>query len=296
MRSIQKSVGTAIAALLLAARARAVTKTVEVGPGGTLTFVDEESGTDTTTVTVGDTVKWVWQSSGHSTTRDEEPDTWDSDVQATPFSFTHRFLVPGNYAYHCTPHQFLGMTGTVVVQAAGTATTTTTLPPMGCDAEAVAGMRAQLEDQCHCATQTSHRAYVRCAARVVRDAVTASTLPRACTRAVKKCVAKSTCGRPGFVTCCRTTAAGRTTCSIKRSAVGCKKPKGGSACASTEASCCDACLAAGPPARPACAPHSTSDETAGREWRLSGEYAGPGASSPAGTPGSQTAPRCCCRS
>ncbi|TMA53372.1 MAG: hypothetical protein E6J75_15445, partial [Deltaproteobacteria bacterium] len=62
----------------------AATKIVEVGPGGTLTFFDEESGTDTTTIMVGDTVKWVWQSSGHSTTRPESPEAWTSDVQTAP--------------------------------------------------------------------------------------------------------------------------------------------------------------------------------------------------------------------
>jgi plastocyanin len=120
---------SAVIALRLAAPVAAATKIVDVGPNGLLTFFDEESGTDTTTVTVGDTVEWVWQSSGHSTTRPESPEAWDSNVQAAPFSFTHQFMTPGTYPYHCIPHQFLGMVGTVIVMPA--AGSTTTLPPSG---------------------------------------------------------------------------------------------------------------------------------------------------------------------
>ena len=115
-----------IAALLLAAvPALAATKRVQVGPSGLLVFADEETGTSTTTITAGDTVEWVWASSGHSTTRTEAPKTWDSGVQQEPFTFSQTFPDPGTFDYFCIPHQFLGMTGTVVVKPAASATTTT---------------------------------------------------------------------------------------------------------------------------------------------------------------------------
>jgi hypothetical protein len=66
-----------------------------------------------------------------------------------------------------------------------------------------------------------------------------------CRGAVVKCAAKSTCGKPNFVTCCRTNAKGVTKCSTKSSANSCEPQKGGSACVGTFSSCCDACTATG---------------------------------------------------
>ena len=235
----------------LAVDVLAATKTVDVGPNGSLRFVDEESGTSTTTINAGDTVEWVWMSSGHSTTRDESPKTWDSQIQGTGFTFSQTFPNPGSFPYHCTPHQILGMVGTVVVQGAGgtmtttttTMTTATTMPvPQGCtDAAAVAATRAQVAATCDCSTAASHGAYVRCATHVIKAAVKAGSLAKACRASVRGCAAKSTCGKAGFVTCCRTTATGRQTCSIKRTGSACKAPKGGSACVGDQPSCCDAC-------------------------------------------------------
>src|SRR5262245_42762733 len=54
-------------ALFLAQRAEALTKTVQVGPGHTLTFLDTVSGTETTTINVGDIVQWDWVNGFHST-------------------------------------------------------------------------------------------------------------------------------------------------------------------------------------------------------------------------------------
>src|SRR5438067_13498425 len=129
-----------VAVLQLTARASAVTKTVLVGPDNTLTFRDMESGDATTTVTAGDTVRWEWVSGTHSTTRFDAPETWDSAVHSTPFSFSRQFMVPGTFPYLCTVHVSFAMTGTVVVLPAGasptsstltstTTSSTTTLPP-----------------------------------------------------------------------------------------------------------------------------------------------------------------------
>jgi plastocyanin len=111
--------------ILLGAPAFAATKQVQVGPNGFLVFADGETGTNTTTITAGDTVEWVWASSGHSTTRIGTPKTWDSGVQQGPFTFSVTFPDPGTFDYFCIPHQSLGMTGTIMVKPAGSATTTT---------------------------------------------------------------------------------------------------------------------------------------------------------------------------
>jgi plastocyanin len=238
-----------VGALCVAAHALAATKIVEVGPGGTLTFGDQETGSSTTTITAGDSVQWVWQSSGHSTTSDGGEEGWDSGVQDAPFTFTRQFLLPGSFPYHCIPHQFLGMTGRVVVRPSGEATTSTTLPPVVCnEPQAVAAVRAQIDAACDCASAPSHRKHVRCAARVIAAALKAGALPAACKPVAKRCAAQSTCGRPGFVTCCRTNAGGAQTCSIKRSAAACRRPRGGTACVGDRSSCCDACGGATCPA------------------------------------------------
>src|SRR5207237_1956350 len=66
MGPIRAALLLSLGALVLAAQLGAATKTVLVGPDGTLTFRDMESGTDTTTVTAGDRVQWEWVSGFHS--------------------------------------------------------------------------------------------------------------------------------------------------------------------------------------------------------------------------------------
>jgi hypothetical protein len=107
--------------------------------------------------------------------------------------------------------------------------------------------RAEIDAVCDCASATSHGAYVHCAVHVINDAVKAHTLPKKRRGAVKMCAARSTCGKPGFVTCCRTTAKGVTHCSIKSDPGKCKAPKGQTAHVGDHASCCDACTATGCP-------------------------------------------------
>src|SRR5262245_47906832 len=95
---------------------------------------------------------------------------------------------------------------------------------------------------CDCGGFPNHGQYVKCVAQAVNAAALEN---RSCGGAVKECAARSTCGKPGFVTCCRTKATGETKCSTKSSADNCKAPKGGSACVGTKASCCDACTDSG---------------------------------------------------
>ena len=56
------------------------------------------------------------------------------------------------------------------------------------------------------------------------------------------CAHRSVCGRPDYVTCCRTTPEGTTTCAIRRSARAClaHPPKGAQSYVSSSSSVCDA--------------------------------------------------------
>ncbi len=119
------------------------------------------------------------------------------------------------------------------------------------DKSDIGNARAAIEAQCGCATAASHAAYVRCAAQQA----SAVLVNASCAGAVRKCASKSTCGRPGFATCCRTNRSGRTSCAIKSSASRCTPPGGGSACVGNVPSCCDACGAGG------CAATTTSTST-----------------------------------
>ncbi|HZR79873.1 MAG TPA: hypothetical protein VFD92_02165 [Candidatus Binatia bacterium] len=128
--------------------------------------------------------------------------------------------------------------------------------PDGADAAAVAAARAEVAAQCDCAGAENHGQYVRCSRNVAKQLVAANALPKSCSGAIAKCAARSTCGKPGFVTCCRTNSKGVTKCSTKKNATQCKPPKGGSACVGNFTSCCDACVAGG------CAPTGTPAPTA----------------------------------
>jgi len=117
------------------------------------------------------------------------------------------------------------------------------------DQAAVAMAQAAVETACPCATATSRSEYIACA----RSVLTAqSGLRPECRQSLARCAARSVCGRPGAVTCCRTRASGVTRCAVKKDASRCTVPLGGSACVGVRTSCCDACVAG------ACAPPPTT--------------------------------------
>ncbi|HJQ85706.1 MAG TPA: hypothetical protein VKA21_16585 [Candidatus Binatia bacterium] len=122
------------------------------------------------------------------------------------------------------------------------------------DDAAVLAARQQVASDCNCATAPNHGAYVKCAANVANTRASAepSLLPKNCKGAVKKCAAKSVCGKPGFVTCCVTKNA-VTKCKLKKDATKCTDAGGVvSGTASTGcSSCCDACP--NPGTGPSCA-------------------------------------------
>jgi len=118
--------------------------------------------------------------------------------------------------------------------------------PTGADAAAIAAARAAADAACDCnAPDQSHGQYVSCAVQ----AINSSGLRMQCRGFVKKCYSRSTCGKPGFVTCCRTRTnphgVTSTKCSIKSDATHCTAPDGQSACTGTHPSCCDACTDSG---------------------------------------------------
>ena len=113
------------------------------------------------------------------------------------------------------------------------------------DADQIASVRAQIESVCDCEGANSRREYVGCAREIVATAEAAGELRQSCARMVMRCASRSTCGKPGAVTCCRTTRRGAQHCSIKRSPAKCIAPSGGTACVGQVSSCCDACGSGG---------------------------------------------------
>jgi len=116
------------------------------------------------------------------------------------------------------------------------------------DNQKVIDARTAAEQTCGpCAAATNHGTYVSCVAGVANDRVTAGQLPANCKGKVKKCAAKSNCGKPGFVTCCITNSRG-TKCKLKSSVTKCTD-KGGvvnsnpSCCSNTQPITTDACNA-----------------------------------------------------
>ena len=106
------------------------------------------------------------------------------------------------------------------------------------DNQKVIDARSAAEAQCGpCASATNHGAYVSCVAGVAKTRVTNNQLPANCKGAVKKCAAKSTCGKPGFVTCCVTSSKGPK-CKLKKDAATCAAKGGTATIDPTNTSCC----------------------------------------------------------
>lgn len=70
----------------------------------------------TLTVQVGDTVRWVWSAGSHTTTSGDIPAgalPWDNPLNQNNTEFEYVVEMAGVYNYHCTPHQTMGMSGTI---------------------------------------------------------------------------------------------------------------------------------------------------------------------------------------
>lgn len=118
---------------------------VSVGPDGEFVF---SPGTDEVlAITPGTTVEFVWESNTHNVVPQSQPDgaDWDGEGEAGTFfdsghTYTHTFDTEGTYEYVCTPHQGLGMVGTIqvtpdpsAVTPTGTATPSGTSTPASTD-------------------------------------------------------------------------------------------------------------------------------------------------------------------
>ena len=112
--------------------------------------------------------------------------------------------------------------------------------PCSFDDPDLAALRTDILATCECSTASSHGAFVRCARGQLDLSASDRILP-GCPKIALKCLARSVCGKPAAVTCCRTNARGVQTCSIKSDAGHCTAPKGGSAVLGTREDCCDAC-------------------------------------------------------
>jgi hypothetical protein len=112
--------------------------------------------------------------------------------------------------------------------------------PCAFDDPDLVDLRADILAACQCSTASSHGAFVRCARAQLALLAGESTFP-GCRKSALKCLARSVCGKPGAVTCCRTDVRGAQKCVVKSDAGHCTAPKGGSATLGVSENCCDAC-------------------------------------------------------
>ena len=90
------------------------------------------------------------------------------------------------------------------------------------NAPQVEALRVDLQARCDCEGSAKHKDYVRCVRRQLRKAWDPQRLPKPCARAIRKCEARSTCGRGEAIVCCRERKAGHRP-TIKASAARCRR-------------------------------------------------------------------------
>jgi hypothetical protein len=112
--------------------------------------------------------------------------------------------------------------------------------PCADDDATLANLRADVLAACECGSAASHGDFLHCA-RARLALVSGDFIRYDCRRRVLKQLARSVCGKPGAVTCCRTNAHGLTRCTIKSEATRCTAPQGGSASLGVSEACFDAC-------------------------------------------------------
>ncbi len=95
---------------------------VEVGPGGNLTFAP---GTERPLkIAAGTEVTFVWESDTHNVAVESQPEgaNWEGSpggngkTYDAGYEFSHTFEVPGKYEYYCVPHETAGMKGAIIVE------------------------------------------------------------------------------------------------------------------------------------------------------------------------------------
>jgi hypothetical protein len=69
-----------------------------------------------------------------------------------------------------------------------------------CEASRCA-VQAAIDQQCPCSAASNHGRHVSCVAHVVNSMAKQGAIPTNCKGKVKRCAARSICGKEGFVTC-----------------------------------------------------------------------------------------------
>jgi hypothetical protein len=72
--------------------------------------------------------------------------------------------------------------------------------PVDCE-PARCAVQAAIDQECQCDAATNHGRYVSCVAHVVKRLASDESIPVNCKGKIKRCAARSTCGKTGFVTC-----------------------------------------------------------------------------------------------
>lgn len=112
----------------------------------------------------------------------------------------------------------------------------------GIDSSGLHRTRSRIVTGCPC--DGTRQEYERCAARKINNAIKREVVPRSCRPRLMTLVRHTRCGRPGAVTCCRTSADGTTKAFIARNAVACRpNVDGGAACVSGSTTTHGACWA-----------------------------------------------------
>lgn len=76
--------------------------------------------------------------------------------------------------------------------------------PVDCE-PARCAVQAALDRNCPCASASNHGRYVSCVARILNRMARDGEIPKNCKGRIRRCAARSICGKPDFVTCYRPT-------------------------------------------------------------------------------------------
>ena len=101
---------------LIAVASISFAQTVHVVEARDFVFVPENVN-----VAVGDTIEWQWIEGSHTTTSDSTSgqNVWDAPLNVANQVFRFVITAPGVHHYVCTPHQNLGMVGTITATISG---------------------------------------------------------------------------------------------------------------------------------------------------------------------------------
>ena len=132
-----------------------------------------------------------------------------------------------------------------------TATSTGAMPggnghgkgPRSCDDGMAAAARDAVMAACPCDTAVNHGQFVSCVSRTLASMIRDGSVARPCRKLARKGIARSTCGKSGFVTCCRTGVSAGASCTVKSDAATCEAVGG---TVGSSAMCLDACPVASP--------------------------------------------------